>query len=62
MEDYYLTQEELSALFGAIYERDMAALRKQKAELEAQLSRSLSELHAPPWRVCDKLDKNDEPL
>lgn len=61
MEDYYLTQEELSALFGAIHDREMAELRRQKAALEAQLNKSLAELGRHPSQGDNELDKKRQP-
>ena len=45
---FYLTQEELRALFDAVYERDMANLRRQQAELKAVLDATEAALYYRP--------------
>lgn len=37
--DIILTQEQLTAIFSAIYDRDMAELRRQNEELKAKNGR-----------------------
>ena len=43
-----LTPEELRQLFDAVYERDMAALRKQHAELKASMEKAALDVWNPP--------------
>ena len=38
--DIILTQEQLTAIFSAIYDRDMAEMRKRNEELKAELAKN----------------------
>ena len=53
----YLTSEELRALFDAVYERDMANLRRQQAELKASVAAAEAAIcYRPPKPSGENID------